>query len=147
MQKSWKIMVARVVFLVHFIPGSILLAQVENGQVAKNDEQVLARQAKFSELLKSVKSKNGEDKKDSETIPAILDRTQEGYIRFLMMPRSSHIEVAKTQDWKPEDVADTFIRQWKGLLNSESATMELKRNQSLHRQNYSIIRYGSCQTI
>lgn len=119
MRRSGKIWIACVV-VVHVMLSPALLAQAVNGPPAQIDEQIRARRAKYEELLQSVKAREGQAKEPGETIPSLLYRTREGYVRFLLMPRSSHIEVAKPQDWKPEDVADAFVGQWKDLLANDS---------------------------
>lgn len=141
MQPSGKTWVACAVVLVHVVFGPALFAQGVNGPSAQIDDQTRARRAKYQELLQSVKPREGQEKDAREIAPSLLHRTREGYVAFLLMPRSSHIEVAKPTDWKPEDVADAFVTQWKGLLISDSASIQFKKTRLVQRQDYSVITY------
>jgi len=141
MRSSGKTRMACVVVLVHVMLGPVLLAQAVDGAPGGIDEQIRARRAKYQQLLQSVKPRDGQPKQPGEVTPSLLYRTRDGYVGFLLMPRSSHIEVAKPQDWKPEDVADAFVRQWKELLTSDSPSVQFKRTRSVQRQDYSIVTY------
>ena len=142
MKTSRKPVIIRNVLVIYAILTSVVSGQTDRMPSTQAEEPIRAREATYQELLRSIKPRPGQDEQPAQVAPRLLHRTNDGYIRFLLMPRSSHIEVAKPQDWRPENVADAFVVQWKGLLTSESDAMQFTGTRLVQRRAYTIVTYG-----
>ncbi len=79
-----------------------------------------------------------------EGVPAEPPRiftTQEGYLRFIMAPPSTHFAVEPSRHRTPEEAAYTFLEQWRNLFVNESADISFDTIRVKTSNSRSYVRY------
>jgi parallel beta-helix repeat protein len=92
-----------------------------------------ARESALRDLLDSVE---GVAKKQER-----INKTREGYLRFIGAAQTTHFPVAPAKRAKPEEAADAFLQQWRGLFVSEGPETAFNRIRIKSRKAQSYVRY------
>lgn len=108
LRKKGTIIISSVIFLIVSFSSIVFGQEVIVGTLEN-------RSTELRNLLDSIEGVMNE--------PPRIHLTKDGYLRFIMAPPSTYFAVEPANSKTPQDVAATFLQQWRDLFVNESPTV------------------------